>query len=941
MPKLIPFSDLAQVNPPATRSFPAPDCEVSFIPMQDVTDSGDWAHRQTKKISSIGNGYTAFQEGDVLFAKITPCMENGKGTHAIGLVNGVGFGSTEFHVLRAKGEYSSRFIFHWCNSSELRQAAEVLMTGSAGQKRVPVEFFSKFLVTRIGENEQHAIADILDNVNDAIRRTEAVIAKLRLMKAGMLHDLLTRGIDENGGLRDPLRHPEQFKDSPLGRIPKEWEIAKLDDLAEIIMGQSPPGSFYNQEGKGMPLINGPVEFGERYPKVLQWTTVITKLCYQEDLLLCVRGSTTGKMNVSNGIFCIGRGVAAIRGKKQIAETSFLELFFISIAEKILEEARGSGSTFPNINSKRLLSTLISKPSIYEQIEIVKRIESIALAIDKEMIELIKLRRTQASPYAGPPHRSGPGAGKTAGGYAMSLDLDSLREGWDFEAKLAIGQDGRGQLPKNLWETYSAMANTHGGIVVLGVEEKRDGSLLVHGLAAVDKIERDLWNCLGNTEKVSFNLLGREAVERHDIEGKTVLVLRIPRADRRQRPVFINNNPLRGTFVRTHEGDRRASEDTVRRMLSDADERPRDGEIQEHFSLDDLDPDSLAAYRHLFRSNYPGHPFLAGDDRDMLRQLGGWSLDRAAGTEGLTLAGLLMFGRQRSILDRLPYYQLDYRHLPSTTTPELPRWLDRVTLDGTWSGNLFDFFRKVIPKLRDGLRVPFLMGPDLFRRDESPQHEALREAMVNALIHADYMARGGIRIFRLPHGFEFNNPGLLRLPAQQIRAGGKSDCRNPSLQQMFQMIGAGEKAGSGFPKILQAWREQHWRAPALEENAESEEICLRLPTISLFPPEVTEEMERRFPKRLHRLDENGRLAVATAILEKRVTNERLQELTDKHPRDITFLLKRLVEKGFLVVNEKRRWSSYSIAPDSTAGGLNNSQHKEPSSQHKDASSQHKD
>jgi restriction endonuclease S subunit len=350
MPELIPFSDLAQVNPSATRSFPSPDCEVSFIPMQDVTDSGDWVHRQTKKLSSIGNGYTAFQEGDVLFAKITPCMENGKGTHAIGLVNGVGFGSTEFHVLRAKGEYSSRFIFHWCNSTELRQAAEVLMAGSAGQKRVPVEFFSKFLVTRIGENEQHAIADILDNVNDAIRRTEAVIAKLRLMKAGMLHDLLTRGLDENGELRDPLRHPGQFKDSPLGRIPKEWKIAKLDDIAEINMGQSPPGSFYNQEGNGMPLINGPVEFGERYPKVLQWTTVITKLCYPEDLLLCVRGSTTGKMNVSNGIFCIGRGVAAIRGKKQIAETSFLELFFISIAEKILEEARGSGSTFPNINS---------------------------------------------------------------------------------------------------------------------------------------------------------------------------------------------------------------------------------------------------------------------------------------------------------------------------------------------------------------------------------------------------------------------------------------------------------------------------------------------------------------------------------------------------------------------------------------------------------------
>jgi ATP-dependent DNA helicase RecG len=228
-------------------------------------------------------------------------------------------------------------------------------------------------------------------------------------------------------------------------------------------------------------------------------------------------------------------------------------------------------------------------------------------------------------------------------------------------------------------------------------------------------------------------------------------------------------------------------------------------------------------------------------------------------------------------------------------------------------------------------------------------------MVNALIHADYLASGGVRIFRLSNGFEFHNPGLLRLPAEQIRAGGKSDCRNPSLQQMFQMIGAGEKAGSGFPKIVQAWREQHWRAPALEEDIEQEEVCLRLPTISLFPPEVTEEMEQRFPGRLARLDETGRLAIATAILEGRVTNERLQELTDNHPRDITFLLKRLVDEHFLVGNDKRRWSSYTLAPAGSDAGLmdshqngqstqhkpSSSQHKEPNSQHKEPSSQHKE
>jgi hypothetical protein len=91
------------------------------------------------------------------------------------------------------------------------------------------------------------------------------------------------------------------------------------------------------------------------------------------------------------------------------------------------------------------------------------------------------------------------------------------------------------------------------------------------------------------------------------------------------------------------------------------------------------------------------------------------------------------------------------------------------------------------------------------------------------------------------------------------------------------------------------------------------------------------MERRFPKRLSRLSQNGRLAISTAILEDRVTNERLQELTDLHPRDITFLLKNLVDQRFLVVREKRRWSYYALAPGDTTNDLISFQHKEPSFQ----------
>ena len=133
-----------------------------------------------------------------------------------------------------------------------------------------------------------------------------------------------------------------------------------------------------------------------------------------------------------------------------------------------------------------------------------------------------------------------------------------------------------------------------------------------------------------------------------------------------------------------------------------------------------------------------------------------------------------------------------------------RWLDRVVPDGTWSGNVFDFYRKVIRKLTADLKVPFALKGDT-RVDDTPIHQALREALVNSLVHADYSDRASVRVIRRPSGFEFRNPGALRVPVAQALKGGESDCRNRTLQQMFLMINLGERAGSGLPRILASWQ----------------------------------------------------------------------------------------------------------------------------------------
>lgn len=220
-PDLQTISEAALVNPPLTKTV-APSDEVSFIPMADVSDSAQWIGGQTRQERQVSVGYTPFEERDVLFAKITPCMENGKGCHAIGLVNGVGYGSTEFHVLRARPGTNDRFLYHWSVTDAVRKKAEAFMIGSAGQQRVQASFFSHFRIPRLGEDEQRLAAQILDAADEAIAKTEALIAKLRAIKRGLLHDLLTRGLDDNGELRPPSKG-----------LPKGWERNALSDYVPI------------------------------------------------------------------------------------------------------------------------------------------------------------------------------------------------------------------------------------------------------------------------------------------------------------------------------------------------------------------------------------------------------------------------------------------------------------------------------------------------------------------------------------------------------------------------------------------------------------------------------------------------------------------------------------------------------------------------------------
>ena len=488
------------------------------------------------------------------------------------------------------------------------------------------------------------------------------------------------------------------------------------------------------------------------------------------------------------------------------------------------------------------------------------------------------------------------------------DISALSENYEVECKLAAGRDGKGDLPKDFWPTYSAFANSYGGDVILGLKESKKGFKL-NGISKLQKLKDDLWSTLNDPKKISTNLLQEKHVKTVEIDGCSLIQISIPQANRKQKPVYINNNPLTGTYKRRNSGDFRCDKETVKRMMAEQVEESRDTELLKGYGIEDIDFESFNAYRQVYTNREPDHPWNQLEPLLFLNKMGAWRKDRDTGAGSLTRAGLLMFGQLPSIQEVFPNYMLDYQERPEAKTEA--RWIDRLTLDGSWSGNLFDFYRKVIKKLTADLKIPFQLEKDL-RQENTLVHQALREALVNAIVHADYTGRASVLIVKRPDMFGFRNPGLMRVPKEFAIQGGDSDCRNRLIHQMFRYIGLGEQAGSGIPKIFQGWDSQHWRRPVLhEKEIPFEQTLLELRMLDLFPEKIVTQLKNTFGNKFDRLPKLERLILASAATEQVVTHRRMTEISTDHTHDLTLAFQRLMKAGLLVSDGHGRGTVYHL------------------------------
>lgn len=373
------IGEVADINPGARKDELDDETLASFVPMKCVeAESGRFAPPENKKVGEVKKGYTPMRDGDVIFAKVTPCMENGKAAVVRGLTNGIGFGSTEFYALRPKDNLMSEFLFYYIIQQGFRREAERHMTGAVGLRRVPKAFIEEHDIPLPPLSEQRRI---VARIEELFSRLDAGVAALRDAKAQL----------------------QRYRQSVLaaavtGQLTKSdtasWSTETVADVCEIVTDgdhQAPPRAT-----TGIPFLtignisSGRLDFSNtRFVPQSYFDEIKNhRIPIPNDVLYSVVGATIGipVLVKTDRSFCFQRHIALLRPSKRILP-KFLHLFMESPQTFRRAWAGTTGSAQPTLPLKALRALPISLPTLAEQHQIVAEVEVRTTAIDHLAAEL--------------------------------------------------------------------------------------------------------------------------------------------------------------------------------------------------------------------------------------------------------------------------------------------------------------------------------------------------------------------------------------------------------------------------------------------------------------------------------------------------------------------------------------------------------------------------
>ena len=386
------------VNPSPAKSRELDDsAEVSFVPMEAVGEYGGLSLDRTKLLDEVGSGDTEVEDGDVVVAKITPCFENGKGALANGLVNGVAFGTTELHVLRAGKLLDRRFLFYLTMSHTFRALGESEMYGAGGQKRVPPEFVKDFRVPLPPLSDQQCIVRFLDaqtaRIDSLVAKKQDLIEKLKEKRSALIARTVTRGLPTEAAGKVGLNPDPEMMNSGvdwLGEVARHWQVKPLKRVAHIGNGSTPArdNADYWEDGV-FPWLNSSVVNLEEVTEAVELVTATAlRMCHLPKIQppavlvgITGEGRTRGMATTLKLDATINQHIAFIKPMATRAEAGYLRRVMDRAYQFLRSESEGGGSTKGAITCDQIANMKVPVPPLAEQRAIVAYLDGETLRLD--------------------------------------------------------------------------------------------------------------------------------------------------------------------------------------------------------------------------------------------------------------------------------------------------------------------------------------------------------------------------------------------------------------------------------------------------------------------------------------------------------------------------------------------------------------------------------
>lgn len=366
--EFVSLADVCEINPKGAVGLPW-DTEVTFVPMAAVDEkTGTIQSAELRRYGDVAKGYTVFRDRDVLFAKITPCMENGKIAIANNLQNGWGFGSTEFHILRTSSQIIPEWIYYFLRQEKVRHFAALNMTGTAGQQRVPKSIFEKLIIPLPPISAQQQITAILEKA-DAVREK-------RRRANQLTEQFLQSAFLEMFG--DPATNPKGWKKSEFGEVVSDTRLG-------LVRGSSEQNEQYEYSYVKMNSItrNGYLDLSSVTRVNATSAEVEEHSLLKKDFLFNTRNSRelVGKtaLFLGDGVYLFNNNILRVRFTDSISAEFIAQLFQTSWIQQELEKRKSGTTNVFAIYYKDLRSLPIILPPLSEQQEfaaLVEKVESL-------------------------------------------------------------------------------------------------------------------------------------------------------------------------------------------------------------------------------------------------------------------------------------------------------------------------------------------------------------------------------------------------------------------------------------------------------------------------------------------------------------------------------------------------------------------------------------